>query len=236
MPVVFRDNETFSNLRGNIKDIGNVMLQKQIKDQEEKKAVQQMLQKLVLETALKNKQFKQGTDLSSLDTSQGMGGILGQMNPMLEQARAIPQTSISISERPYTEMQKAREVLQRSPEEYYGADMATGQGSPEGGWFFGLGNKGYVKDAKGNPIKSKPTYSNYNLSPEAQEEQAGARTILGNPTRTTKRISYKGGVVDTTAQDVTNELPDPASYDEGTIIEDENNQQYKLENGEWISQ
>ena len=84
-PVIFRDDPVFSNLRGNIKDVGNVMLQKQIKDQDEKKAVQQMLQKLVLETSLKNKQFKPGADLSSLDTSNGMGGILGQINPMLEQ-------------------------------------------------------------------------------------------------------------------------------------------------------
>ncbi len=215
MPVVFREDPTFSNLRGNIKDVGNVMLQKKLKDQEEKKAVQQMLQKLVLETALKNKQFKPGADLSSLDTSQGMGGILGQMNPMLEQARAIPQTSISISERPYAEMQKAREVLQRSPADYGKAGMAT----KTGGWF---GNWGPGSKWKPNA--------------DAQAEQEGARTILGNPTRTTKRISYKGGVVDTTAQDVTNELPDPSSYDEGTIIEDYQGQQYKLENGEWISQ
>ena len=219
MPVIFREDPTFSNLNKNISNIGNVMLQKQIKDQDEKKAVQQMLQKLVLETALKNKQFKQGSDLSSLDTSQGMGGILGQMNPMLEQAKAIPQTSISISERPYTEMQKAREVLQRSPADYGKAGMAK----KVGGSFLGI--------PTGGGFGSK-----WEISPEAKAEQQGAQTILGNPTRTTKRISYKGGVVDTTAQDVTNELPDPSSYDEGTIIESEDGSQYKLENGEWVSQ
>ena len=219
MPVVFKDDPVFSNLRGNIKDVGNVMLQKKVKEQDEKKQVQLAMQKLILESALKNKQFKSGADLNALDTSQGMGSILGQINPMLEQATAIPQTSISISERPYTEMQKAREVLQRSPADYGKAGMAK----KVGGSFLGI--------PTGGGFGSK-----WEINPEAQAEQAGAKTILGNPYKSTKRISYKGGVVDTTAQDVTNELPDPSSYDEGTIIEDDSGQQYKLENGEWVSQ
>ena len=83
--VEFRENPTFSNLRGNIKDIGNVMLQKQLKDQEEKKQIQQVIQKALLESALKNQQLKPGADLSTLDTSQGMGSILGQIPKVFEQ-------------------------------------------------------------------------------------------------------------------------------------------------------
>lgn len=99
-----------------------------------------------------------------------------------------PTTSISISERPYTEMLKARQVLGIPPEEYYAEGMATGKGKPEGGWFFGLGNKGYATDAKGAVMKNKPLYKEYDLSPEAIMEQEEARKIIANPYKVTKRL------------------------------------------------
>jgi len=223
--------QMFEGLNSAISGAGKVAFQKKLQEQEQKKKIQQAIEQSLLTAALKNMQLRKGANLGQMDTSQGMGGILGQIPGMFERQPVTPQTSISISERPYAEMQKAREVMQRSPEEYYGADMATGQGKPEGGWFFGLGNKGYVTDAKGNPIKSKPTYSKYNLSPEAQAEQEGAKTVLGSPYRTTKRISYKGDVADTA--DTTN-LPDPSEYEEGTIIEDDTGNQFKLTQGQWV--
>ena len=194
------------------------MYAKKLKEQEEKKKIQQAIQEKILEAALKNMQLKKGANLEQLDTSQGMQGILGQIPGMFERQPVMPSTSISISERPYTEMQKAREVLQRSPADYGKAGMAQKVGGNvlgiPTGWGFG---------------------SDWKLSPEAQAEQQGAQTILGNPYRTTKRISYKGDVVDTTGQAVNDNLPDPSEYEEGTVIEDDSGQQYKLTQGEWVT-
>lgn len=195
------------------------MVQRKLAEDERKKAIQDAIQKMIMTAALKNQQLKKGADLSKLDTSQGMQGILGQIPGMFERQPVMPSTSISISERPYTEMQKAREVLQRSPADYGKAGMASKVGGNvlgiPTGWGFG---------------------SKWQESPEAQAEQQSAKAVLGNPYRTTKRISYKGDVVDTTGQAVNDNLPDPSEYEEGTIIKDENtDQQYKLENGEWVT-
>jgi len=229
--------QMFEGLNSAISGAGKVAFQKKLQEQEQKKKIQQAIDQSLLTAALKNMQLRKGTNLGQMDTSQGMQGILGQIPGMFEKQPITPQTSISISERPYTELLKAGEVASRTPEEYYGTGMATGQGKPESGWFFGLGNKGYVKDEKGNVIKSKPIYSKYNLSPEATAEQAKAKAILGNPYKTTKRISYKGDVADTA--DTIN-LPDPSNYEEGTIIlvkansEDDTGNQFKLTQGQWV--
>lgn len=188
-----------------------------VNKQQQDKELKQAIDKMLLEASLKDMRLKPGANLSGIDTSKGMGGVLGQVPGMFERAPVIPQTSISISERPYTEMQKAREVLQRSPADYGKAGMAQKVGGNilgiPTGWGFG---------------------SKWQISPEAQAEQSGAQSILGNPYKTTKRINYKGDTIDTTGTDVTAELPDPSTYDEGTIIEDDAGQQYILQAGQWI--
>ena len=212
MPTIYREGK-LAGLNNAISGVGNIYLQKMLQEQEEKKKLQQAIQQSILGAALKNMRLKQGANLGKLDTSQGIEGVLGQIPGMFERQPITPQTSISISERPYTELQKAREVLQRSPADYGKAGMATKTGGwPSGTW--GLGSK-------------------WQPNQEAIAEQQGAKTILGNPYKTTKRISYKGGdVIDTTGTDVTS-LPDPSEYEEGTIIEDDAGNQYKLTSGQW---
>jgi len=222
MPTTYLDHDPssasydiFQGLNNQISSYGA----KKLKEDEDKKAVKQALDKMLLEASLKDMRLKPGANLSGIDTSKGMGGVLGQVPGMFERAPVIPQTSISISERPYTEMQKAREVLQRSPADYGKAGMAQKVGGNilgiPTGWGFG---------------------SKWQVSPEAQAEQAGAQSILGNPYKTTKRISYKGDTIDTTGTDVTAELPDPSGYEEGTVIEDDSGQRHVLQSGQWIAQ
>ena len=222
MPTTYLDHDPssasydiFQGLNNQISSYGA----KKLKEDEDKKAVKQALDKMLLEASLKDMRLKPGANLSGIDTSKGMGGVLGQVPGMFERAPVIPQTSISISERPYTEMQKAREVLQRSPADYGKAGMAQKVGGNilgiPTGWGFG---------------------SKWQVSPEAQAEQAGAQSILGNPYKTTKRISYKGDTIDTTGTDVTAELPDPSGYEEGTVIEDDSGQRHVLHSGQWIAQ
>jgi len=208
-------NSLWENLGNSAGQSLGMVVDKQQKDKELKQAIE----KIFLEASLKDMRLKPGANLSGIDTSKGMGGMLGQVPGMFERAPVIPQTSISISERPYTEMQKAREVLQRSPADYGKAGMAQKVGGNilgiPTGWGFG---------------------SKWQVSPEAQAEQAGAQSILGNPYKTTKRISYKGDTIDTTGTDVTAELPDPSGYEEGTVIEDDSGQRHVLQSGQWIAQ
>ena len=182
-----------------------------VNKQQQDKELKQVIDKMLLEASLKDMRLKKGANLSGIDTSKGMGGVLGQVPGMFEPKPVTSQTSISISEQPYTEMQKAREVLQRSPADYGKVGMAQKVGGNvlgiPTGW--GMGSK-------------------WQISPEAQAEQSGAQSILGNPYKTTKRINYKGDTI------VTAELPDPSTYDEGTIIEDDAGQQYILQAGQWI--
>jgi hypothetical protein len=210
-------NEAWGNLGKSGQGALALMLQEKLKEKEQKKAMQGKIQQALLEAALKNMRLKEGADLSGIDASQGMQGILGQIPGMFERQPAMPSTSINISERPYTEMLKAREIAARTPAEYGKAGMAKKTGGNvlgiPTGWGFG---------------------SQWDLSPEAEAEQKEAKTILGSPYKTTKRISYKGDVIDTTAEAVSDELPDPSEYDEGTVIEDESGIQYKLTAGEWV--
>lgn len=218
MPVVYREDPVFSNLNKNINLVGGTLINKQIKDQDEQKQIKLALQKMVMTAALNKTQLRKGADLTKLDTSKGMEGVLGQIPSMFEREPVMPQTSISISERPYTETLKAQEIANRTPAEYGKAGMA----SKTGGWF---GNWG--------------PGSQWKLSPEAVAEQTQAKTILGSPYRTTKRVSYKGNVVDTSATDVTadtNELPDPSEYEEDSVIEDDIGNQYKLIQSQWVKQ
>jgi hypothetical protein len=108
--------DILNNLRRNIQGVGGFGIQQKLKEQEDKKAIQQALQKMILEAALKNQQLKKGADLSKMDTSQGMGGILGQIPGMFERQPVQPTTSISISERPYAELSEARSIVGQTPE------------------------------------------------------------------------------------------------------------------------
>lgn len=94
----------------------------------------------------------------------------------------VPTTSISITEQPYSERLKAREITARSPEEWGKVGMAKKKGG-----FLGIGSK-------------------WEVGPEAVAAQEEARQVLGRKNRVTKRITSKGGfgqnVIDTTAEDL----------------------------------
>lgn len=219
MPQYKTRGQFQNSLWGNLGDSAQQSFGLYLQKQQEQKAIKDAIDKIVLQASLENMQLKPGADLTKFDTSKGIQGILGQIPGVFERKKALPQTSISITERPYTEMLKAREVASRTPADYGKAGMAqkvggTVLGIPTG-WGFG---------------------SKWKISPEAQEEQARAQSILGNPYKTTKRINYGDNVIDTTGEDVTSSLPDPSEYEEGTIIEDDNGQQYKLQAGQWVTQ
>lgn len=174
-------------------------LQKQISGKaeqlEKKKKIQEALQATLLEAALKNMQLKKGADLSKVDTSQGIQGVLGNLGNTFERKTVAPSISTSTTDRPYTDILKAREISSRTPQDYYKAGMAT-PGSRIGGTGF-LGS-GFGPGSK----------RGYNLSPGAMAEQAEAKGILGNPVRTTRRVSYKGDA-DLMGTEIAN-LPEPS--------------------------
>ncbi len=217
MPVVFRDNETFSNLRENIKSIGNLALTQKLKKQEESRALQDAVRKSLITSVLSGKgKFKTPVNMDEL-ISGGTLPNLSDFSPINQ-----PSTSVSISQRPYSEILKAREILGRTPGEYGKVGMATPGKRIPGTGILGTGfGPGSQRE--------------FNLSPQAIAEQSEAKQILGNPYKKTIRQSYKGDVIDTTASDVTSGLPDPSTYEEGTTIEDDSGNQYKLENGEWVT-
>jgi len=172
-------NSLWENLGGSSQQALGMVVQKKQQD----KQMQEAIQKMLLEASLKDMQLKKGANLSGMDTTKGIGGILGQIPSNFERKPVTPTTSISISERPYTEMIKARQIASRTPAEHGKAGRATKVGGNilgiPTGWGFG---------------------SKWQVSPEAQQEKAEAETILGNPYKTTKHVSYKGDVIDTTGQ------------------------------------
>ena len=178
MPTTYREGKMkgFDTAVGNV---GNILLQKMLMEQEQKKKVQQAIQQSILDAALKDQRLRPGADLSGLDTSQGMQGMLGQIPQMFEPEPVQPSTSISISERPYSDIMTARGVLGRTPKEWAGEGMAQ----KTGGWPFGTWGLG----------------SKMELSPDALAAQKEAQNIVSTP-KTTQRISFKGGVIDTTGQ------------------------------------
>ncbi len=161
-----------------ISNMKNV-IQEAMQRQQQKKEMGDKIKAMFLETALKGQRLRPGADLSGLDTSQGMQGMLGQIPQMFEPEPVQPSTSISISERPYSDIMTARGVLGRTPKEWAGEGMAQ----KTGGWPFGTWGLG----------------SKMELSPDALAAQKEAQNIISTP-KTTQRISFKGGAVDTTGE------------------------------------
>jgi len=127
-----------------------------------------------------------------------MQGMLGQF----ERAPAKPSMSVSVSQRPYSETQKAREITSTPPEAYYKVGMATAGPRTKGTGILGTGwGPGSKRE--------------YTLSPEAQAERTEAQGILDSPYQVTKRYSYKDAY-DTTAED----LGKWGGGDEESIIEE----------------
>ena len=227
MPTIYRKGklEDFNN---SIMDVGSFALQKQIKEQNRQQELQDAVKKALITSVLTGKgKFKTPVDINQL--------MAGGAMPNLQDFEPIntPSTSISISERPYSEIQKAQEILARTPEDYYREGMASGKGSPKPGWFFGLGNEGYLNDEKGKRLGNKPIYSEYDLSPAAQSMQSGAQKIVKNPYRVTKRLGSKGAI-DIEGMDVTGEETKDAETRYNELItqglsEDEAYQQLKEE-------
>ena len=162
--------------------VGNIIqyfLQKKNKEKQKQQEIKQAIEQSLLEAALKDQRLRPGADLSQLNTSGGMQGMLGQIPQMFEPEPVQPSTSISISERPYSDIMTARGVLGRTPKEWAGEGMAQ----KTGGWPFGTWGLG----------------SKMELSPDALAAQKEAQNIISTP-KTTQRISFKGGAVDTTGE------------------------------------
>ena len=70
-------------------------------------------------------------------------------------------------------------------------------------------------------------------NPLASEKEIQAKIPIAQ--KMMKRTATFGqGIIDTTAaENMGGELPDASQYEEGTIYEDDNGKQYKIENGEW---
>ncbi len=90
MTTIYRPGK-LEGLNQSISGVGNLFLQKMLQDQEEKKKLRQTVEASILEAALKKQQLRPGTDLSQLDTSNGIQGVLGQI-PKLFQPEPLSYT------------------------------------------------------------------------------------------------------------------------------------------------
>jgi hypothetical protein len=89
-------NQIWENLRGSSKGALGLALQEKLKEKERQKEIQTKLQSVILEAALKNSRLKQGADLSKVDTSGGIQGILGQIPDMFEQTPDYSQMNAGL--------------------------------------------------------------------------------------------------------------------------------------------
>lgn len=114
------------------------MAAKRLKEQEEKKKIQQAIQEALLNAALKNMQLKKGADLSQMDTSQGMQGILGQIPGMFEQAPNYSQMKSALGMQNLSRQMENQRRLgvmagQEAPSEEEMASFPPILGGAEGG-------------------------------------------------------------------------------------------------------
>ena len=172
-------NPIWENLRKNIGMIGSTVIQQQLAEQKRKKELQDAI------TLYKEK-----------------------MKAKKEYGMTQPTISITETEYPPSEINKAVEVLSRTPQEWLRANM----GKKTGGGFLGFGAK-------------------IELSDEAKKAVEKSLQILGGKKRTT-RISTKGYA---TGTETPASLPDANLYQEGTTV-DLDGRVFKVENGEWVEQ
>ena len=152
-----------------------------------------------------------------------------------------PTTSISVSPHSFTDTSKARNILGASPRDLAGMDDYKGMTQRTGGLF----GTGY---GPGSSYEMKPEHQEY-----WQGMQQDARNILEGPGKVTQRVTGKGlqfsgqptAVKPTEAQapqmfggQPTQAggagLPDASMYEENTVIDDGEGNQYRLTNGQWI--
>lgn len=216
------DTGMISNLRSNINNVGSFAIKQKLDDQNRKEKMKQVIQAALL----KNMTLKQGADPNRI--LQDSGDVdFSQLTPVLKNPS---KTSISISQRPLSEMIQAREQLSQTPQDWLKAGMATQEPDIPNSGIFGsnfLNKKGNIK-----------------LNPEVDQLLTQSRNVLGNPNRITKKISNadgnvlgnqdQGGGVDVSTTD--SGMPDAGGYQEGTVVEDEDGQQFKVVNGQWVEQ
>lgn len=225
MPTTYREGK-LAGLNRSISDVGEFAIQKQLLDQQRKKELQDAVKKAVITSVLSGKgRFKTPVNVQDI-IDRGEMPDLNQFVPI-----NTPTTSISITERPYAERLKAREIAARTPEDWYSSGMATGLGKPiesknrmRGTGLFGSGwgpgsqfEPEYLTNEKGEPIKNFPKFGQYSVSPEAVEAQAEAAGIAKNPYRISRRLGSTGNIdIGETGAEAQSEL---SAEDEQTVAE-----------------
>lgn len=87
MPTTYLDHDPASSSYDIFQGLNNQISSIATKAQKEKddnKAIQQYIQKMLLESALKDMRLKTDANFSNVDTSKGIGGLLGQVPTMFE--------------------------------------------------------------------------------------------------------------------------------------------------------
>jgi len=215
MPTQYIGDQTTAR-----EDIIGRLNQNMLAEHLRKQQLQDAIKRTIVSNVLSGKmKAKKGT---SIDMNAIGRGDIPDLNNLEPAALGKANTSISISQRPYSEITKAQEIVNTTPEQYLKAGMATGGQRQWGSGFMGLP---FGRGSKRSPIV---------LSDAAKQEQEMAKSILGNPYKVTKRITGQGDInVDESISDTESGLPDPLEYEEGTVIETDDGTQYQLVGGEW---
>ena len=169
------------------------MLKKKLMDVQRKQELQDAVRKAIITSVLSGKgKFKTPVDMEQL--------ISGGQMPSLNEFQPIntPSTSISITDMPISERMQYRGILGQTPQ-------TLAKDNPEFTRQVDTGELGALGNIRKYFTGSAPGRQQLSFSPEYNEMRREATAKLKSPYKVTKRIGYKGDVMDTAAEDITGE-------------------------------
>ena len=207
-------NDIFRGLGQQINQVGGAYIEKQ----KNKNKLTDDIKRAILEGYAKGTITpKKGATINWRQLGVPQGIDMGQFQPV----NRTSGTSVSITQRPYSEIVKAQEIAGRTPEDYRKAGMATGGNRKLGTGILGTG---LGPGSQRNPIV---------MSPVAQSQQKMAQDIIANPYKKTYR--FGGGLPEeenAIISDTEGNQYDASEYEEGTTAEIDG-VQYQVTNGQW---
>lgn len=192
-------------------------VRKQLQDQDKKSKLKQLIQ-----TALtKNMQLKPGGNPNQVVKDSG--------DVDFSQLQNIPaKTSSSMYD-----VMNADKIIGRKPEDWLASGMAQ---QPILGTRVKKGNPGNWIGMGKTPDTTENIIGDIQLNPDAQAILARARDAIRSPASSGGSVLGRQMPNVQAGGDQSGSLPDAAEYEDGTVLEDDNGQQYKVMNGQWTAQ
>jgi hypothetical protein len=197
-------------------------LRKTLQDKQQKTKMKQVIQAALL----KNMRLKQGADPNAIMGQDG--------NVDFSQMENAPSKVLG-RRSSMSDVMSADKILSRTPDKWLANGMATQDTKtekvPATNGFFGLGAQ---------PETTKNVLGDIKLNPIAEQMRARALEAIGssqgNDNSNVLGQSQASNGLDLNASDAGTGMPDASTYEEGSVVEDEDGTKYRVVNGEWVSQ